>query len=115
MRRALLAGCLVLAGACASPPPATTVCEGRAQPAARVHDPAVEASFRLFAETWLARVRRASAATGRQVGDQLETELRPTGDERAPWIGVLRYCERRPGVSTVVTELFRYERGEWVH
>jgi len=110
-RAALLAGCLLHA-ACALPPaPEQTLCERPPQPAAAAGDPAVEASFRAFAEGWLERLR---AASDREIGEAFETELRPTGDRAAPFIGVLRYCERRPGKRAVVTELFRLQGGEWV-
>jgi hypothetical protein len=117
VRTDLLAGLLVLAGACASSLPAPrpqTLCERPAQPAASAGDPAVEASFRAFARDRLERLRIASAATGRDIGEEFETELRPTGDRAAPWVGVLRYCERRPPKRAVVTELFRFQAGEWV-
>jgi hypothetical protein len=113
--RALLAGCLLLL-ACAGEPlarRAPTLCERPAQPAASVADPETERSFRLFAHGWLEKLRRASA--GREIGPELETELRPTGNARSPWVGVLRYCERGRGGSAVVTELFRFEAGRWVY
>ena len=115
MRRATLAASLLLASACAWPPwHEPTLCERPARPAASAGDPAVTASFRAFADSWLERLRKARAGAEREIGDEVETELRPTGDARSPWVGVLRYCERGPGGNTVVSELFRYEAGEWV-
>jgi hypothetical protein len=114
-RAGVVAGCLLLACACAElAPRPRTLCERSAQPAASAGAPEVEASFRAFADAWLRRLRAAAAATDREIGDEFETELRPTGDRRAPWVGLLRYCERRPARSAVVTELFRFEAGEWV-
>jgi hypothetical protein len=121
VRRAFLAGGLLLV-ACAgepvvapepTPAPELTLCERPARPAANVGDPEVEASFRAFAHGWLEKLRRAG--TGREIGREFETELRPTGDTRAPWVGVLRYCERRRGSSAIVTELFRFQAGRWVY
>jgi hypothetical protein len=115
LRACILAGA-VLAVACApSAPRQDTLCERGARPAASAGDPEAETSFQAFAQSWLARVREAGAASGREIDDAFETELRPTGDARAPWVGVLRYCERRAARSAVVTELFRFEAGEWVH
>lgn len=124
MRGALLAGCLVLLACAEAPPPpqpppseppprTLTLCERPAQPAAHMADPETEASFRVFAHGWLEKLRRAG--TSRKIGPEFETELRPTGDARAPWVGVLRYCETTGGSSAVVTELFRFEADEWVY
>jgi hypothetical protein len=114
VRHALLAGCVLLL-ACAGEPLATktTICERPAQRAASVSDAETEASFRVFAHGWLEKLRRAGA--GRAIGSEFETEVRPTGNARSPWVGVLRYCERTRGSSAVVTELFRFEAGEWVY
>ena len=139
----LFLGCSLLAAACqllAPRPPAApapperelTICERPARPAAGAQDPKVETSFRTFAHTWLEKMRKAGAAKNapggrRQIRDEFETELRPTGSRETPWVGVLRYCEQalhctsasaascQPSKSTAVTELFRFQAGEWMY
>ena len=132
----LLLGCSLLATACPTTPPAApaapeqaalSICERPARPAATAHDPEVEASFRAFAVTWLAKMRKAGAGQRRRILEAFETELRPTGSRVAPWVGVLRYCEQalrctgasaascQPSKSTVVTEIFRFQAGKWVY
>jgi len=138
----LLLGSSLLAAACQVPPwtspaPAPperelSLCERPARPAATAHDPKVEASFRAFASAWLEKMRKAGAAKNapggrRQILDAFETELRPTGNQQAPWVGLLRYCEQalrctgtsttscQPSKSTVVTEIFRFQAGKWVY
>lgn len=138
MRRAarrlgpLLLGCSLFTAACQLPPwtssaPAPpeperqlSLCERPARPAATVHDPAVEASFRAFAGGWLEKMRKAGAAKNapggpRLIGAAFETELKPTGSRQAPWVGLLRYCEQTPSKSTIVTEIFRFQAGKWVY
>jgi len=112
----LLAACQLSAPAEPAPPERElTLCERPARPAATAQDPQIEASFRAFANAWLARLRKAGAAQGRRILDAFETELRPTGSAKAPWVGVLRYCEQTPSKRTVVSEIFRYQAGEWVY
>jgi hypothetical protein len=112
----LFLGCSLLAAACQllAPRPPTapappgrelTLCERPARPAAAAHAPGGR----------------------RQIRDEFETELRPTGSQQAPWVGVLRYCEQalhctgasaascQPSKSTAVTELFRFQAGEWMY
>ena len=137
----LFLGCSLVAAACqvlAPGPPAAptppkrelTICDRPAKPAA-APDPKVEASFRAFARTWLAKMGKAGAAKSagsrKQIRDEFETELRPTGSKVAPWVGVLRYCEQtlrctgasaascQPSKSTAVTEIFRFQAGKWVY
>ena len=133
----LLLGCSLLATACPTTPPAApappepvrqlSLCERPARPAATAHDPKVEASFRAFSNTWLGKMRKAGAAKRRRILAAFETELRPTGNPQAPFVGLLRYCEQalhctgasaascQPSKSTVVTEIFRFQAGEWVY
>ena len=140
----LFLACSLLAAACQPPaalrrraaptPPARelTLCERPARAAAAAQDPEVDASFRAFARTWLEKMREAGAAKdaprGRtQIRDEIETELRPTGSQQAPWVGVLRYCEQelhctgadaascQPSKSTAVTEIFRFQAGQWMY
>lgn len=109
-----------------------TLCERPARPAAAAQDPEVEASFRAFAVIWLEKRRQAGAANNApggptQILDAFEIELRPTGSEQAPWVGVLRYCEQvlqcsdanaascQPSKRTAVTELFRFQGEEWMY
>jgi len=51
----------------------------------------------------------------RLIRDAFETELRPTGNEQASWVGLLRYCEQTPSKSTIVTEIFRFQAGKWMY
>lgn len=109
-----------------------TLCERPAAAPTNAQDPSMEASFRSFATGWLDKVRRAGAAPDAPSGrflvyDQYETELRPTASKVAPWVGVLRYCEQElrcsepggatcwPWQRTVVTEIFRFQAGEWLY
>ena len=113
------------------PPRVSTVCDGAAKATPEASDPKVETSFQAFSKEWISKLR--SAAAGRPAGERLrilasfETELRPTGSEKAPWVGILRYCQQRlscsgaaeascsPASSSIVTELFRYQGGQWVY
>jgi hypothetical protein len=133
----LLLGCWLLATACQPPPAAPapperelTICERPARPAAAARDPKVEASFSAFARTWLEKKRKAGAAVNapggrRQIRAEFETELRPTGSTRVPWVGILRYCEEtlrctvasspscQVSNPTAVTEIFPFQAGKW--
>jgi hypothetical protein len=127
----------VLALACAAAPgvatptasepgPELTLCERPARSAATLQSPELEASFRAFATTWLDRIRKGGARLGsRRILAAFETELRPTRDPSAPYVGLLRYCEHvvpckgpaaascAPSRRSVVTEIFRYQGGAW--
>jgi hypothetical protein len=136
-RSLLLAGAL-LAAACQPAPqprarapasaPAShlTLCERPARASRAAENAEVEASFRAFAKTWLEKRRKAVVGGRRfEVLDDVEVELRATGDARAPWVGTLRYCEHEltcapavparcaPARRSAVTEIFRLEAGEW--
>ena len=120
-------GCVLVAAACqqaalappaAAPAPAApartlNLCERPAKPSAAPQDPQAEASLRAFGRTWLEKMRKADGR--KQIRDDFETELRPTGNKQAPWVGIVRYCEKTPSKSTVVTEIFRFEGGKWVY
>ena len=111
---------------------------------AALADPGPErarASFDAFAQRWMDRVHRLEAhhrkkptvsegsngplVTYRGYGEGYSVELRPTGNARAPYVGLLRYTEhvyscsdleagRCSVASTVpVTEIFRYQNGRW--
>jgi hypothetical protein len=101
------------------------------------------ASFEDFARQFMARAhgqeererRRPRIAAGpgsavftyRGYGEEYRTELRPTGQAAAPFVGLLHYTEHvysckdlEGGECTVassapVTELFRYRGGRWVY
>lgn len=114
-----------------------------AQPPASIPDsvasPAHE-SFETFAIEWMQRLHRAeaqnkSAALGNGARDvsyrgfdqEFKTELRPTGNSKAPFVGMIRYLEREyrckdsraldcsVAKTTPVTEIFRFQDGRWVY
>ncbi len=98
-------------------------------------------AFEDFARDFMARVRsqeererrqpKVAAGPGSAVftyrgyGEEFRTELRPTGQAAAPYVGLLHYTEHvyscrdlEGGSCTVadtvpVTEVFRYQRGRW--
>ena len=129
--RSLLLAASLLAAACASPPPpppaeppppepGSTICERPPRLAPAPADPAIEASFRAFARDWLAKLKEAGDAEDapggrRQIRDEFEIELRPTRSELAPWVGILRYCALGVRASEAVSEIFRFQEGEWVY
>jgi hypothetical protein len=101
------------------------------------------ASFEDFARQFMAKARgheererrkpRVAAGPGsaiftyRGYGEEYRTELRPTGQAAAPFVGLLHYTEHvysckdlESGACTVassapVTEIFRYRGGRWVY
>jgi hypothetical protein len=93
----------------------------------------VETQFRAFAKTWMDRQEASEAkmkrdasgpgATARGVSDDFKIELRPTGNAKAPYVGILRYTEQTYDCggtngcterdSTRVTEIFKYQAGRW--
>ena len=104
-----------------------------AAPAAAGQSQARE-SFVTFSRSWVEKIQRAGGAptpgggtTRREIDADFTTELRPTGQASAPYVGLLRYTEhvyRCSGTdrdsctiqaSTPVTEIFRYENGRWVY
>jgi hypothetical protein len=111
----------------------------KAAPKTATDEPSVKASFDAFASEWMDRMqrleddnRRSPKPNGQGLGyrgyaDDFRVELKPTGYERAPYVGVLRYEEyeyacsdpsatRCSVVSRMpVTELFRYQDGRWVY
>jgi hypothetical protein len=140
-RALLLAGTLA-AAACQAPEPppdegvplppapdrARSICHRTARSTAPAGAAEVAASFQAFASKWL-ETRRAWSAPGtrREIADPFETELRATGDARSPYVGMLRYCEHElacadaaaerctPAKRSSITEIFRFEAGEWRH
>ncbi|MCH2172192.1 hypothetical protein MK489_15510 [Myxococcota bacterium] len=94
-------------------------------------------AFEAFAVTWMETVQEHATpnitgqGTGaglayRQYEDDFTTEIRATGSENTPFVGVLRYRESLyqctgPGSegcaivsSAPVTEIFRYENDSWL-
>ena len=135
----LLAGALA-AAACQRPEPppdegtpvppgpdrARSICERPARSLAPAGAAEIAASFQSFARKWLETRRGWSApGTRREIADDFETELRATGDAQSPYVGTLRYCELElscpeaaparctPAKRSAITELFRFEAGEW--
>ena len=126
---------LVLAGASAASGPAM---RAPVDPAAS----AMQASFRGFAEDWMAkalaraernqqRPRAQAQSAGalrfvyRGVAEDFEVGLEPTGNPSAPYVGVLHYteqtftCRDARGAdctlasSQPVSEVFRFRGGRW--
>ena len=101
------------------------------------------AAFEDFARAFMSRVRSqaergrrqpkvapgpgSAVFTYRGYGDGFRTELRPTGEPSAPFVGLLHYTELvyscrdlEGGSCTVadsvpVTEVFRYRGGRWIY
>ena len=101
------------------------------------------AAFEDFARAFMAKVhsleererRQPKVAAGpgsaiftyRGYGEEFQTELRPTGEPSAPYVGLLHYtehvysCRDLEGDSCTVadtvpvTEVFRYKGGRWVY
>ena len=69
----------------------------------------------------------SAVVTFREYGDEFTTELRETGRDAAPYVGLLHYTESIYNClendsrncsepSTVpVTEIFRYQEGRWIY
>jgi hypothetical protein len=97
-------------------------------------------SFQTFAAEWMDRLHRveaqnksnvlgngATTVSYRGYDHEFKTELRPTGNAKAPYIGMIRYLEReyrcadsraldcRVEKTTPVTEVFRFQDGRWVY
>lgn len=133
-RIACIIALLLLAGtALADQPPAAI-----APDTGRVR---AEVAFEDFAADWMAKVRALEqrhrtnptikqgasepVLTYRGYGEGYTVELRPTGNVRAPYVGLLRYTEhvyscREMEVddctiasSVPVTEIFRFQNGRW--
>ena len=123
---------LLAAPAWAGPPAANAPDTGRMR---------AEAAFDRFSADWMEKVRsleethRANptvkqgasepVVTYRGYGEDFSVELRPTGNARAPFVGLLRYTEHvyscrdleagncAIASSVPVTEIFRYANGRW--
>ncbi len=100
-----------------------------------------ESAFESYIATWMAKVRALEqqhrtnptvkqgasepVVTYRGYGEDYRVELRPTGNARAPYVGLLRYTEHVYSCSDMevtrctiassvpVTEIFRYKDGRW--
>ena len=98
-------------------------------------------SFERFTEEWIEKVRtleekhRTSPTvkqgatdpivTYRGYAEDYDVEMRPTGNARAPYVGLLRYTEHVYSCASIkaqecsiastipVTEIFRYREGRW--
>jgi hypothetical protein len=114
-----------------TPPPANiTICQRDARPTSGA-DAATTASFERFSSDWIAKMKAVTGARfateRKRLRNTYEMELRPTGSDAAPYVGVLSYCEItlhcedaaegscRPSSSVVVKEMFRYQAGQWVY
>jgi hypothetical protein len=67
---------------------------------------------------WVAKLKQR-ATRGRAAGGGrsrgFEIEVRPTRSAQAPWVGILRYCAEGMPASEAVSEIFRFQAGEWVY
>jgi len=94
-------------------------------------------AFHVFTETWMDRLRGASAlqtvaasSVGRVIKRFSTThtvEVKATGSASNPYVGLLRYTEELYQCtdaaetdctvvdSTPVTEIFRYQNGAWIY
>lgn len=120
------------ATAAPAPPPVAelSICQRDAKPTSGGDTPII-ASFEAFSRTWIDKMRAIAAARGvagrKRLRNTYEMQLVPTGSEQAPYVGVLHYCEVALTCasaeeasctavsSVVVTEMFRYQAGQWVY
>jgi hypothetical protein len=113
------------------PPPAEiSICQREARPTTG-GDAETTSSFEQFSRDWIGKMKAIAAARfaaqRTRLRETYEMELRSTGSARAPYVGVLSYCEItlqcassaetgcKPTSSTVVKEVFRYEAGKWMY
>jgi hypothetical protein len=97
-------------------------------------DPAAaraNASLQSFATTWMEKLRSHANAskelTRRVYETDVTTEVKPTGNPKAPFVGLIRYTEKTVRCSSAgasdcitesvmpVTEIFRLENDRWVY
>jgi hypothetical protein len=134
LRRVLLSGVVLFgfaATASANPPAAIPNTDPAHQRAER--------SFNEFAKGWMQKMARvetqnrahpkvaSGVASYRGYTDDFQIELKPTGSNTAPWVGILRYNELlytcadqlakscSPSKTTRVTEIFRFQGGKWIY
>jgi hypothetical protein len=102
-----------------------------------------QAAFDSFAREWMKKmhagsisVRESNKVTAKksnatlkfnQYADEFTTELKRTSSTSAPFVGLLRYVEKEYACAdatdakcqvaseTNVTEIFRFERGQWIY
>ena len=137
----LVAACESPAPAAVVAPPATaapasppavelSICQRDAKPTSG-GDTSSIASFEAFSRNWIDKMKAIAAARGiagrKRLRNTYEMQLRPTGSAKAPYVGVLHYCEIalacasaeeascKAVSSVVVTEMFRYQAGQWVY
>jgi len=126
----LLAGLTIPALALAQPPASIPHQDGAQRRASR--------SFDRFASGWMKKMKRAEESGRKRASarhsyrafadSSMQTQLRPTGSTKAPYVGLLRYQEQqircqdpktRRGCKVVsttpVTEIFRFQDGHWVY
>ena len=128
-------GAVFIAGDIAADEPAPAALE--------IAVPSAHESFARFAQEWMEKIRQAAKAhrqkptlragpttplaSYRDYAGDHQVELRPTGNARAPYVGVLRYqelvyaCRDTSTTDCVVssklpvTEIFRYQDGRWIY
>lgn len=109
-------------------------------PAAIADSNPAQDSFQTFAAEWMQRLHRVEAQNKSSVlgngatnlsyrgfDHDFKTELRATGNVKAPYVGMIRYLEReyrcadsraldcRVEKTTPITEVFRFQDGRWVY
>lgn len=126
---------------------ATSLLAGLGPVAAQAQSPAAIAdanpaqdAFQTFAAEWMQRLQRVEAQNKSSVlgngatnlsyrgfDRDFKTELRATGNVKAPYVGMIRYLEReyrcadsraldcRVEKTTPITEVFRFQDGRWVY
>lgn len=101
-------------------------------------------SFELFARAWMDKLEKLEQGNRKRLvfgagggtyrgwdSHDFSTELRPTGNAVAPFVGILRYWEQifdcgdvaiephlqacRVTATTPITEIFRFRNGEWIY
>lgn len=128
-----------------APPAATlkTAAAKPAVKAPSVTQESAQAAFESFAKEWMRKMNAGSvsvresrkldarkanvALTFSQYADEFTTELKRTSSTSAPFVGLLRYVEKeytcadateaqcQVASETNVTEIFRFERGQWIY
>lgn len=129
----------------AKPPATTAAAKPAAKvaKAPTVTQESAQVAFETFAKDWMRKMNAGSlsvresrkldakkanvALTFSQYAEEFTTELKRTSSTSAPFVGLLRYVEKEYSCAdateaqcqvaseTNVTEIFRFERGQWIY